>query len=386
MSKLTWPFANLDGVWSHIEASDESLVLPRVGHAAVSMGDWVLLLGGVQPDQASREREVSCIDARTATWHRLQCFGNAPTGRAWHTATAVQGGRVLVFGGSNGRKLFGDLHELQLAETEGDEPPAGARWSHPTTTGETPPSRMGHTATCVPGGRLWMFGGFTKASANKGYACELYELDVSTMDWHRLEPRQDDDEPPIAGRLGAASFVHDETFLVFGGSISGKAVNELLALGTGARVTLARVQAKGQAAVTPRHSAAATLSACGRYAFVHGGCVCDKEEGINRVLGDMLQLSLDTYTWAVLKPSKGAVVPGLRFKHVLTTVGAPRASGGARLLLFGGSAAARAVPPTLLDGSTPCARLVPPKAQDAPTQPGAPPQQRGSLPWLQELA
>eukprot|EP00964_Phaeocystis_antarctica_P155250 scaffold124327_cov33-Phaeocystis_antarctica.AAC.1 len=201
---------------------------------------------------------------------------------------------------------------------------------------------MGHTAACVPGDRLWSFGGFTKASASKGYALELYELDVSTMDWRLLQPKQTDDEgPPIVGRLGASSFVHEETFLVFGGSINGKAVNELLALSSTPRLatsttsptsansaasaastasTISRVQAVGRAAVTPRHSAAATRSPCRRYAFVHGGCECDKELGLNRTLGDLLQLNLQTYTWAVLTPVKGAIAPGLRFKHSLFAV------------------------------------------------------------------
>ena len=335
------PFAHLDGEWSLQPANDEALVLPRVGHSAVAVGEWILLVGGVQPTQASREREVSCIHRTGKWWHRLQCAGNAPTGRSWHTATVVSGGRVLVFGGSNGRKLFDDLHQLQLTLGEADEPPVGARWSHPTTTGDKPRSRMGHTAACMPGDRLWSFGGFTKASASKGYALELYELDVSSMEWRLLQPEQaDSEEPPIVGRLGASSFVHAETFLVFGGSINGKAVNELLALSStrlaasaasptsraspssaaDAAATIARVQAAGRAAVTPRHSAAATRSPCGRYAFIHGGCECDKELGLNRTLGDLLQLNLQTYTWAVLTPAKGSIVPGLRFKHSFLAV------------------------------------------------------------------
>ena len=339
---LLAPFAHLDGEWLLQPVNDETLVLPRVGHSAVAVGEWILLVGGVQPNQVSREREVSCIHRTGKWWHQLQCAGNAPTGRSWHTATVVGDGQVLIFGGSNGRKLFDDLHQLQLTLGEDDEPPAGARWYHPTTTGDKPRSRMGHTAACVPGDRLWSFGGFTKASASKGYALELYELDVSSMDWRLLQPKQTDDEgPPIVGRLGASSFVHEETFLVFGGSINGKAVNELLALSSTPRLatsttsptsansaasaastasTISRVQAVGRAAVTPRHSAAATRSPCRRYAFVHGGCECDKELGLNRTLGDLLQLNLQTYTWAVLTPVKGAIAPGLRFKHSLFAV------------------------------------------------------------------
>ena len=158
-----------------------------------------------------------------------------------------RGAAMVVAGGRTTEGLRGDVWLLRLtgAEEGNGETSLAARWEKLAPAGAVAPAARSGAATALQTvgtghWRLWMFGGFTKASANKGYACELYELDVSTMDWHRLEPRQDDDEPPIAGRLGAASFVHDETFLVFGGSISGKAVNELLALGTGARVTLAR--------------------------------------------------------------------------------------------------------------------------------------------------
>ena len=43
------------------------------------------------------------------------------------------------------------------------------------------------------------------------------------------------------------------------------------------------------------------------------------------------------------------------------------------------------VPSTLFDDTAPSARLVPPRAQAAPTQPGAPPEQLGGLPSPQEL-
>ena len=334
-STLTWPFAHLHGEWSLQPADD--LALARVGHTAVVLGEWAILYGGIQPDQANRERELSCIHTRTCRWFRLPCTGTAPSGRAWHSAAGLDGDRMLLFGGSNGRKLFGDLHELTVDFSDGIEP-TGAAWSKPATTGETPPSRMGHTSAIVPGGRLWMFGGFTKASANKGYAGELFELDVATMDWHRLDPRQDDGGPPIPGRLGASGFMHGDSFVVFGGSINGKAVNELLTISTDARVALRPVQAAGAAAVTPRHSAAVALSADRRVALLYGGCECDKETGTNRVLGDLLLLELATFTWTVLKPAKGVPsLPGLRFKHTLCAVDAGGGGSQAAVLLYGGS-------------------------------------------------
>ena len=129
---LTWPFAHLDGEWTQPppgSAADDSLAVGRVGHSGVVVGDWLFLFGGVQPEDVSRERELSCLNVHTHQWHPLPCAGTPPTGRAWHSAAAV-GDRLLLFGGSNGRKLFGDLHELLIEFSEEAVPePQSASWS-----------------------------------------------------------------------------------------------------------------------------------------------------------------------------------------------------------------------------------------------------------------
>eukprot|EP00964_Phaeocystis_antarctica_P160641 scaffold132428_cov36-Phaeocystis_antarctica.AAC.2 len=46
LKALLAPFAHLDGEWLLQPVNDETLVLPRIGHSAVAVGGWILLVGG----------------------------------------------------------------------------------------------------------------------------------------------------------------------------------------------------------------------------------------------------------------------------------------------------------------------------------------------------
>ena len=87
----------------------------------------MVLYGGVLAGAPEREREVSMLRVSSGEWVSLPCSGAAPSGRAWHSATAVGETMLLVYGGSNGKKLFGDVHSLDLAEWLGDMRGARAR-------------------------------------------------------------------------------------------------------------------------------------------------------------------------------------------------------------------------------------------------------------------
>ncbi|MBP1464492.1 choice-of-anchor C family protein [Candidatus Chloroploca sp. M-50] len=80
------------------------------------------------------------------TW---QATGSMQTGRAWHTATRLADGRVLVAGGSSGAWGTG----LQSAEIYD---PATGTW---TPTGNMSQARFAHTATLLPNGKVLVAGG-----------------------------------------------------------------------------------------------------------------------------------------------------------------------------------------------------------------------------------
>ena len=109
--------------------------------------------------------------------------GEAPAGRSYHSATAIDGGRSMVlFGGNDDKQCFSEVHVLSVTQpkspppsrasapiisdsTSGgggvmeDEEAAGAavggewEWSQPMVMGKGPAPRTGHGACLLSDGK-----------------------------------------------------------------------------------------------------------------------------------------------------------------------------------------------------------------------------------------
>jgi len=87
--------------------------------------------------------------AESMTWKHVATQGDTPSPRRAHTAVCANG-KVYVFGGGDGKKPLGDTYALTL----GDEP----SWAKVTTSGTGPPPRAYHTTNIV-GQNMIVFGG-----------------------------------------------------------------------------------------------------------------------------------------------------------------------------------------------------------------------------------
>ena len=86
---------------------------------------------------------------------RPDVSGASPGPRAWHSATDIGRGRLVIFGGSRGAGAEGGVllvNELHVLDT------AKLAWSAVKPAGAPPPPRCAHTATRV-GDALYVFGG-----------------------------------------------------------------------------------------------------------------------------------------------------------------------------------------------------------------------------------
>ena len=124
-------------------------------------GKW-LIAGGIKRQSSGFERgpdgkqrlwskggftaDASMYDPTTANWTNT---GAMTTKRAWHAATRLSDGKVLVMGGESG----GDNSDLSSAEIYD---PASGGW---TRTGSLNTPRRGHTATLLADGRVLVTGG-----------------------------------------------------------------------------------------------------------------------------------------------------------------------------------------------------------------------------------
>lgn len=109
----------------------------------------VLLLVACDPEQSSRETFSTHGDSSglaSAAWQSTDSLSRA---RYSHTATLMNGGKVLVAGG--GLADGSVLNQVELYD------PTTGKW---VTTGSLSQPRMGHSATLLSGGRILVVGGW----------------------------------------------------------------------------------------------------------------------------------------------------------------------------------------------------------------------------------
>ncbi len=207
----------------------------RSGHAAVTWGTKVVVIGGYHDDKDSvgvdRESSISIgldawtLDTETSEWARLDLRGPAPPARGGHTATLVRGeagAKIVVFGGEDRRgRLLDDVHVIDLATRS---------WVAPRATGAAPTARAGHVAASFGGGSravtdVYVFGGVCAGGAGE-VSGELFALDTMSMTWRELEPAG---VPPVP-RAGAAGAVVGEAWFVAGGGGAGGGRRDTVAL------------------------------------------------------------------------------------------------------------------------------------------------------------
>jgi len=114
------------------------------------------------------------------TWKRVLSGGKAPPKGMYHTATPIADDRLLTFGGNDDDTAFGLVHVLDLASMT---------WHQPAVTGEPPPARTGHVATCLDGYRVLIHGGWDPSGGTTDSTA--FHSDVAilhTEGWHWTRP------------------------------------------------------------------------------------------------------------------------------------------------------------------------------------------------------
>jgi len=146
------------GTW----AATGSMVAPRSSYSATSLADGkVLVAGGADNSGALASAEI--YDPVSGTW---SATGAMSTARYYHTATLLLDGKVLVAGGI----VAGDSADDQVPFAELYDPVSGT-W---TATGAMATDRAYHTATLLTDGRVLVAGG-AQDGVRGGPVAELYD-------------------------------------------------------------------------------------------------------------------------------------------------------------------------------------------------------------------
>ncbi|KAM5584935.1 hypothetical protein ABKV19_004353 [Rosa sericea] len=154
---------------------------------------------------AGATADVHCYDILTNKWSRITPFGEPPTPRAAHVATAV-GTMVVIQGGIGPAGLSAeDLHVLDLTQQR-------PRWHRVVVQGPGPGPRYGHVMALVGQRYLMAIGG----NDGKRPLADVWALDTAAKpyEWRKLEPEGEGPPPCMYATASARS---DGLLLLCGG-------------------------------------------------------------------------------------------------------------------------------------------------------------------------
>ncbi|KAF8109799.1 hypothetical protein N665_0091s0028 [Sinapis alba] len=154
---------------------------------------------------AGATADVHCYDVLTSKWSRLTPYGEPPSPRAAHVATAV-GTMVVIQGGIGPAGLSAeDLHVLDLTQQR-------PRWHRVVVHGPGPGPRYGHVMALVGQRYLMAIGG----NDGKRPLADVWALDTAAKpyEWRKLEPEGEGPPPCMYATASARS---DGLLLLCGG-------------------------------------------------------------------------------------------------------------------------------------------------------------------------
>jgi Galactose oxidase, central domain/Kelch motif len=190
----------------------------RSGHSATLLRDdqgrdtgIVVVFGGVR-NKRNWLNSISLLDCTLWKWYNVPksaVVGSAPPPRSYHSAVALNGFGLVVFGGNNQNQCWDSVHVLQrtrpasdaaisktellLHQEEADDASEGEegdpalfcwQWSHPNTSGSGPCARTGHTAVLLENGStIWIHGGWDPNEDDDHVFGDSFYLDTITWTW-----------------------------------------------------------------------------------------------------------------------------------------------------------------------------------------------------------
>ncbi|KAF1791300.1 Kelch-type beta propeller [Phytophthora cactorum] len=138
-------------------------------------------------------------------WKAVKVEGKPPSARTYHSAVAVGDDKIVYFGGNDSSKSFNAVHVLQKVEKKA----SGAVWTwfHPCVVGVPPQERTGHSATLLNDGKILIFGGWDPqrddANAPTSVFSDVFLLDTQTWEWQPATYADDGTaDTALRGRVG----------------------------------------------------------------------------------------------------------------------------------------------------------------------------------------
>jgi len=178
---LLYTFCTQTHTWARPEVTGD-IPGQRDGHSACVIGDFMFVFGGYEENIERFGQDVYRLDLNTFTWKLMQCKGEAPVHRDFHTATAV-GKLMLIYGGrssDNAYNMVTDFYSNKITYYDTEF----STWCSPSVQPPLPSGRRSHSALALDNGKMLIFGGFN--GRTKEHKNDLWMLDTGTWSWSKI--------------------------------------------------------------------------------------------------------------------------------------------------------------------------------------------------------
>jgi Galactose oxidase, central domain len=147
---------------------------PRLGHTATLLTNGRVLIAGGARDRFPNNLPMASAELYDPSSGTFTATGSMATSRIDHTATLLPNGKVLIAGGAGDSSRDGNY--LPVASAELYDPSSGTF----TATGDMTAPRLGHNATLLPDGRVLIAGGHQIVGGHLFFPPEAELYDPST--------------------------------------------------------------------------------------------------------------------------------------------------------------------------------------------------------------
>ncbi|KAI0018095.1 hypothetical protein F4780DRAFT_781658 [Xylariomycetidae sp. FL0641] len=244
---------------------------PRVGHAALLVGNAFIVYGGDTVGDSQEEQETPLDEAlwllntstRPRQWSKVEPAGPRPRGRYGHSLNIV-GSKIYVFGGQvrgefmNDLAAF-DLNQLQMPNKQQVQWELDVDTAGGAPKGPVPPARTNHTMVTY-NDKMYLFGG------TNGYEWfnDVWCFDPMTRIWAQLDCIG---YIPVPREGHAASLVDDVMYVFGGRTEEGADLGDLAAF----RISSRRWYTFQNMGPSPSPRSGHTMTAVGKAIWVLGG-------------------------------------------------------------------------------------------------------------------
>ncbi|GBG86799.1 hypothetical protein CBR_g42082 [Chara braunii] len=163
----------VSNVWSKPRVKGD-IPSPREGHSAALIGNRLFVFGGCGKASDDAEEtyfnDLYILDTETMWWSKGNTTGTAPAARDSHTCSSWGNSLVVIGGEDSNNSYLSDVYILNAESLE---------WKQLETTGQKLSPRAGHAAVSI-GKYIIIFGGFTD---DRKLFNDLHILDIETGEW-----------------------------------------------------------------------------------------------------------------------------------------------------------------------------------------------------------